>query len=169
LWQNGGMTSARWLDPEERQAWLALLAVSTLLPGTLDAPLYREGRLTLFDYHVLAMLSEAPDRSLPMSELASRTYSSLSRLSHVVKKLQGRGWVERAQCAEDARVTMALLTEAGMEAIQSLAPGHVEAVRQAVFDGLDRRDVQDLERIGKKIVQQLEPGSWVLREPRLNA
>lgn len=163
------MTDARWLDPEERQAWLALLAVTTLLPGNLDGALQRQGRLTLFDYHVLAMLSEAEDRSLPMSELASRTYSSLSRLSHVVKKLEQRGWVARRQSSEDARVTTAVLTGEGFAAIEQMAPGHVESVRQAVFDGLDHRDVADLERIGKKIVQQLEPSSWVLREPRINS
>ncbi|MFD1212306.1 MarR family winged helix-turn-helix transcriptional regulator [Arthrobacter sp. GCM10027362] len=163
------MTSARWLDPEERQAWLALLAVTTLLPGNLDGALQREGRLTLFDYNVLAMLSEAEGRSLPMSELASRTYASLSRLSHVVKKLEQRGWVTRSQCAEDARVTMAALTGEGFAAIEQMAPGHVESVRQAIFDGLDRRDVADLERIGKRIVQRLEPSSWVLREPRINS
>jgi DNA-binding MarR family transcriptional regulator len=163
------MNDARWLDPEERQAWLALLAVTTLLPGNLDGALQRQGRLTLFDYNVLAMLSEAEGRSLPMSELASRTYSSLSRLSHVVKKLEQRGWVARTQCSEDARVTTAVLTEGGFAAIEQMAPCHVESVRQAVFDGLDRRDVADLERIGKRIVQRLEPSSWVLREPRLNS
>ncbi|WP_264670169.1 MarR family winged helix-turn-helix transcriptional regulator [Arthrobacter sp. VKM Ac-2550] len=163
------MTSARWLDPEERQAWLALLAVTTLLPGNLDGTLQREAKVTLFDYNVLAMLSEAEDRSLPMSELASRTYSSLSRLSHVVKKLELRGWVKRSPCAEDARVTMATLTEDGYSAIEQLAPAHVESVRDAVFDGLDHKDVADLERLGKKIVQRLEPSSWVLREPRINS
>ncbi|MCG2623239.1 MarR family transcriptional regulator [Arthrobacter sp. I2-34] len=163
------MTDARWLDPEERQAWLALLAVTTLLPGSLDGTLQRQGRLTLFDYTVLAMLSEAEGRCLPMSELASRTYSSLSRLSHVVKKLEQRGWVARSQSREDARVTTAALTEDGYAAIERLAPCHVESVRQTIFDGLDRRDVADMERIGKKIVQRLEPTSWVLREPRLNS
>jgi DNA-binding MarR family transcriptional regulator len=163
------MTDPRWLDPQERQAWLALLAVTTLLPGALDGTLQRQGRLTLFDYHVLAMLSEAEGRSLPMSELATRTYSSLSRLSHVVKKLEQRGWVARSQCSEDARVTTAALTGEGYAAIEQLAPCHVESVRQLVFDGLDRQDVADLERVGKKIVQRLEPSSWVLREPRLDS
>ncbi|GLB69230.1 MarR family winged helix-turn-helix transcriptional regulator [Arthrobacter mangrovi] len=163
------MTSARWLDPEERQAWLALLAVTTLLPGNLDGVLQQEAKVTLFDYTVLAMLSEAEDRTLPMSELASRTYSSLSRLSHVVKKLEQRDWVTRSQCKQDARVTMATLTEQGFKTIEESAPAHVESVRKVVFDGLDRRDVADLERIGKKIVQLLEPASWVLREPRLNS
>ncbi|EMY36094.1 MarR family transcriptional regulator [Arthrobacter crystallopoietes BAB-32] len=162
------MTSARWLDPEERQAWLALLAVTTLLPGKLDAVL-QQAKVTLFDYNVLAMLSEAEDRTLPMSELASRTYSSLSRLSHVVKKLEQRGWVSRSQCADDARVTMATLSDQGFKTIDELAPAHVESVRQVIFDGLDRRDVADLERIGKKVVELLEPTSWVLREPRLNS
>ena len=80
--------SGPWLTPQERSAWLALYAVATRLPGTLDADLFRRARITLFDYHVLAMTSEAEGQQLAMSELASRSNASLSRLSHVVKKLE---------------------------------------------------------------------------------
>ncbi len=89
------MTEPRWLNADERRAWLALLSINTLLPAALDTQLQAAGKLSLFDYNVLAMLSEAEGRFLPMSELAARTSASLSRLSHVVTKLQRRGWVER--------------------------------------------------------------------------
>lgn len=153
----------RWLNPEERAAWLALLSITTLLPGALEAPLQQAAKLSLFEYNVLAMLSEADGEALPMSELAARTSASLSRLSHVAKKLQGRGYVERSVHVDDARVTQAAITDAGMSLIRGLAPMHVETVRELVFDPLDARDVAALARIGRKLVQGLDESHWTLR------
>lgn len=155
----------RWLSADERAAWLALLSATTLLPGALEGPLQQAAKLSLFDYNVLAMLSEASSRTLPMSELAARTSASLSRLSHVVKKLQARGLVERATHAEDARVTAATITSGGVALIEELAPLHVETVRGLVFDRLDGEDVADLARIGRKLVRGLDEGHWILRTP----
>lgn len=160
------MTEARWLTAQERRAWLALHAVSSLLPATLDAHLFRESRITLFDYHVLAMLSESdstdPPMSLPMSELAARSTASLSRLSHVVKKLEGRSWVTRVPSSADGRVTTASLTPAGFEMLAELAVAHVTQVRSAVFDSLDAQDVTDLERIALKILSGMDGEHWIL-------
>lgn len=157
------MTKTRWLSAQERECWLALMAVSMQLPSLLDSELHRQARITLFDYHVLAMLSEAEGRMLPMSELAGRTNASLSRLSHVVKKLEGRGWVERSQSAADARVTVAHLRDAGMDMLADLAPEHVNSVRNLIFDGLTDDDVADLARIGRKLIGRLEPEHWIFR------
>lgn len=158
------MTQPRWLNADERRAWLALLSINTLLPSALDTQLQAAGKLSLFDYNVLAMLSETEGRYLPMSELAARTSASLSRLSHVVTKLQKRGWVERQGHPRDARVTVAHLTEAGMATIVSLAPGHVESVRALMLDSLTPDDVSDLARIGEKIVARLDNNHWILRD-----
>ncbi len=158
------MAPPRWLTPDERRAWLALYAVSTLLPGTLDGHLFREARITLFDYHVLAMLSESEDGSLPMSELAARSNASLSRLSHVAKKLEARGWLSRSPSTHDGRVTTAVLTGEGMEAVQRLAVKHVDKVRELVFDSLDKRDTADLERVGRKILAAIQSDHWILGE-----
>lgn len=157
------MTDNRWLSAQERECWLALMAVSMQLPSLLDSELHRQARITLFDYHVLAMLSEAEGHLLPMSELAGRTNASLSRLSHVVKKLEGRGWVERSQSPEDARVTVAHLCDAGMTMLARLAPEHVSSVRRLIFDGLAEEDVQDLARIGRKLVGRMDPDHWIFR------
>jgi DNA-binding MarR family transcriptional regulator len=158
------MTQPRWLNADERRAWLALLSINTLLPSALDTQLQSAGKLSLFDYNVLAMLSESEGRYLPMSELAARTSASLSRLSHVVTKLQKRGWVEREAHPGDARVTVAHLTDAGMSTIVSLAPGHVESVRTLMLDSLTPDDVADLARIGEKIVARLDNNHWILRD-----
>ncbi|MHA7141150.1 MarR family winged helix-turn-helix transcriptional regulator [Arthrobacter sp. Sr33] len=159
------MSGVRWLNPEERQAWLALYAVTTMLPGTLDAHLFRQAKITLFDYHVLAMLSETDDLTLAMSELAARSNASLSRLSHVVKKLEQRGWVSRCPSASDGRVTTARITEDGLTNLQLLAREHVDHVRESVFDALTDDDVRDLERIGKKILARLDSTHWILNQP----
>lgn len=157
------MNEPKWLSPVERDAWLALVSVTTLLPAALDSELQIQAKITLFDYNVLAMLSEAPEHILAMSELASRTSASLSRLSHVVKKLEGRGWVQRSRSPEDARVTIAQLSDEGWEMVQTLAPEHVGSVRQLIFQGLDEADIAELARIGQKLVGRLAPDHWILR------
>jgi DNA-binding MarR family transcriptional regulator len=134
------------------------------LPGELDSRLQREAGLTLFEYHALAMLSEVADRTLPMTALAQSAYSSLSRLSHVVKKLEARGFVTRRRSRADARVTVVELTDDGMQLIEGLAPTHVGDVRDLVFDTLDERDVADLVRVGRKIVAHSDPENWTLTQ-----
>jgi DNA-binding MarR family transcriptional regulator len=156
----GGETG---LTAEQQKAWLALLGVSVLLPGALDARLRRDAGITSFDYGVLAMLADAPARTLRMSELAHRTNASLSRLSHVVAKLEGRCWVRRHPCPEDGRVTLASLTDDGWAAMARLTPGHVAAVRALVFDALSEEDVEDLKRIGGRILRRLDPASLLVR------
>ncbi|WP_073708012.1 MULTISPECIES: MarR family winged helix-turn-helix transcriptional regulator [Glutamicibacter] len=151
-----------WLSQPERDAWLGLHAVMTLLPAALDSDLQGLEGITLFDYHMLAMLSEAKDHQLTMTTLASHTSASLSRLSHVVKKLEKRGWVIREQSPEDARVKIASLTQEGWEAVQQMAPHHVASVRGLLFDTLDDKDVKDLTRITRKITTSLDADNWIL-------
>ena len=158
------MTEPRWLNADERRAWLAILSINTLLPAALDSQLHNAGKVSLFDYNVMAMLSEAEGHFLPMSQLAARTSSSLSRLSHVVSKLEKRGWLERRPHPRDARVTTAHLSDVGMSTLVELAPGHVEAVRTKFLDALTDRDVNDLARIGEKIVARLDDDHWILRD-----
>ncbi len=156
-------TEPQWLTPEERAAWLAILSITTLLPGSLEAPLQQAAKLSLFEYNVLAMLSEAEGHVLPMSELAARTSASLSRLSHVAKKLQARGFVVRSTHTDDARVTRATITDAGVKLVRELAPAHVASVRTTIFNQLDERDTASLARIGRKIIRGLDETHWTLR------
>jgi DNA-binding MarR family transcriptional regulator len=146
----------RWLDDDEQRAWLRLAGVMLKLSPALDSQLQRDSDLTHFDYLCLAMLSESEDRTLPMSELAVRTNASLSRLSHVVSKLERRGWVARTPSPHSRRVTLVRLTEDGWQVLVTAAPGHVETVRSLVFEGLEREDVAALERIAGHIVDRIE-------------
>lgn len=149
------MDDTRWLDDDERRAWLQLAGVMLKLAPALDSQLQRDAGMTHFQYLCLAMLSEAADRTLPMSELAGQVNASLSRLSHVVKKLEDRGWVERFPSPDSRRVTMARLTGAGGQVLVATAPGHVATVRSLVFDGLDRDDVAALERVAGHVVARI--------------
>ena len=146
-----------WLDDEQRAAWVKLVAVTELLPGVLDTQLRRDSGLTHFEYFVLAMLSESPERSLRMTSLAHQTNATLPRLSHVVARLENRGLVERFPCAEDGRATNAKLTDAGWAAIVAAAPGHVANVRRHVIDVLSPEQLRQLEGIMATLLERLDP------------
>ena len=146
-----------WLTEDERATWVRLVAVVELLPGALDSQLRRDANLTHFEYFVLAMLSEAAERTLRMTSLAQRTNATLPRLSHVVRRLEGRGLVERFPCAEDGRATNARLTPAGRDAVVAAAPGHVGAVRRHVLDPLTPQQLEQLRGIGDALLTRLDP------------
>jgi DNA-binding MarR family transcriptional regulator len=150
------MDAPDWLDDHEQRAWRALAAVVLKLPGDLETQLHRDAGMSHFEYWVLAILSETPGRSLRLSQLAEQSNASLSRLSHVITRLQKRGWVERRPCPGDARSTLAVLTEAGYQHLVAAAPGHVAAVRRAVFDGLDTDDVAELARLCESILDRID-------------
>ena len=147
----------RWLSEEERAAWVRLIAIVELLPGALDAQLRKDSDLTHFEYFVLAMLSEAPDRTLRMTDLAQRTNATLPRLSHVVKRIEARGLVERFPCVEDRRATNAGLTPDGWDVVVAAAPGHVEEVRSLVLDPLTPKQIEQLQVIGDALLGTLDP------------
>ncbi|WP_030150759.1 MarR family winged helix-turn-helix transcriptional regulator [Oerskovia turbata] len=146
----------RWLSPRELRTWIRLQAVSELLPGVLDTQLQRDAQLTHFEYLVLAMLSEEPDRTLRMTDLAHKTNATLPRLSHVVKRLEGRGYVERTPCPEDRRATNAVLTDAGWDKVVATAPGHVGTVREHIIDRLTPEQVDQLDQIARSILESLD-------------
>ena len=147
---------ARWLDEDEQRTWRSFLATAELLNAALDRQLQRDAGITLASYVVLAMLSEAPDRSLRMSELAAAANASPSRLSHSVARLQERGWIRREPASEDGRGTVAVLTDAGRDMLVRTAPGHVGAVRDHVFDRLTRDQVRTLGEICATILDSLD-------------
>ena len=147
----------RWLDDDELEAWMRLVALVELLPGVLESQLKRDSDLTHFEYVVLSMLSEAPDRRLRMSVLGAATNATLPRLSHVVSRLEDRGLVRRVPCPADRRATNAELTAEGWELVVEAAPGHVEQVRAAVFDALSPDQVAQLSQISAAVLGRLDP------------
>jgi DNA-binding MarR family transcriptional regulator len=156
VWETRGV-DVEWLTDEERAAWVRLIALVELLPGALDGQLRRDAGLSNFEYFVLAMLSEAPDRVLRMTDLAARTNATLPRLSHVVSRLADRGLVERRPCPGDRRATNARLTDVGWRTLADAAPGHVQHVRQNVIDALTPEQVGQLAGIAEAILGRLDP------------
>ncbi len=156
----------QWLTRDEREAWLRLIAVVQLLPGALETQLRTDSGLTHFEYFVLAMLSEAPDRTLRMTSLAARTNATLPRLSHVVRRLEDRGLVRRFPCPQDGRATNAQLTEPGWATVVAAAPGHVAHVRRQVIDALDVRQVRQLAEITEAILGRIDPDGVVMAPQR---
>jgi DNA-binding MarR family transcriptional regulator len=146
-----------WLTDAERAAWVRLIAIVELLPGALDAQLRKDAGMSHFDYFALAMLSEAPDRTLRMTELATLTNATLPRLSHVIKRLEGRGLVERVPCPDDGRATNAVLTQAGWGSVVEAAPGHVALARELVIDRLTSPQVEQLRTLGDAVLAALDP------------
>lgn len=155
--------NTRWLESGELAAWIPLAAALEALPGLLDTQLRRDSGLTHFDYRVISLLSETEGHALRLSALAGLTNSSLPRLSHVIDRLEARGYLERSACPSDKRATMAQLTDTGMAKVEEAAPGHVEAVREYVFDALRPEQVQQMREIFEPMAQRLHPGGEMSR------
>ena len=145
----------RWLDEEEQAIWRAFLDANRLLFERLDRELQADAGMPHAYYEILVRLSEAPDRTMRMRDLAERCLSSRSRLSHAVARLEATGWIERRDTDRDRRGTLAVLTPAGYSALEKAAPGHVEAVRRHVFDCLSPSQLAQLGRISRAIADPL--------------
>jgi DNA-binding MarR family transcriptional regulator len=145
----------RWLDDEEQRTWRSFLTANRLLLDRIDRQLQQDSGLPHTYYEILVRLSEAPDRTLRMSELASSSLSSRSRLSHAVARLEEAGWVRRRACPTDRRGSFAELTDEGMAQLEAAAPGHVESVRRYLFDPLSREQQAALHGICDALVAHL--------------
>lgn len=146
----------RWLTEEELASWFPLAGVMLKLNPALDSQLQRDSDMTHFDYLCLAMLSEESEWTSTMSALAARTNASLSRLSHVITKLEKRGWVCRSRSDVSRRVTMVRMTDEGYAKLVAAAPGHVETVRSLIYEGLTVEDVAHLRRLMAHILERIE-------------
>ena len=151
------MEDPNWLTADQIEDWRALVALTLALPAALDGQLKRDGCVTSFEYHVLAALSDSPERSLPMSVLASLANGSMSRVSHVVARLEQAGWVERGASQLTGCRTDAHLTEAGWQKLQQTAPAHVQEARRLVVDVLSPEEFKALGTAARKIVQVADP------------
>jgi DNA-binding MarR family transcriptional regulator len=150
----GTQEPPRWLSDEEQQAWRATVNLSQLLVRQLDRDLNVHG-LNVHDYEILVELSEAPDHRLRMTDLADATSQSRSRLSHQISRMEARGLVRRDECEGDKRGTFAVLTPEGRDAIQRVAPYHVENVRRCFIDRLTPGQLEEIRGAFQPIVDYL--------------
>lgn len=142
----------RWLSGPEQQAWRAYIEASAVVGDALDAQLQRDAGMPHAYYELLVRLSEAPQRSMRMSGLATATKSSRSRLSHAVAALERRGWVRRDPVPTDRRGQVAVLTDEGFGALEQAAAGHVGAVRDVLVDALSAEQVDQLRQICQAVL-----------------
>jgi DNA-binding MarR family transcriptional regulator len=150
----------RWLDADEEQAWRALALMMDKLRWALECQLERDSDLSFIEYHALARLSEEPGHTLRMSELAAVTNASLSRLSHLVKRLESWGFVRRQADPANGRVTNAILTEAGYAKLVASAPSHVACVRQLVIDEFSPAELTRLRTAAERITARVGASAW---------
>ncbi len=146
----------KWLTPAELASWLSVVRLMTWLPWSIDQQLQRDSKLRMVEYQVLAMLSESPARTMRMSSLAEVTNASLSRLSHLVERLERRGFVHREPDPTDGRFTNAILTEKGFQALAEAAPGHLAHVRYLVIDVLSPEQLRRLGRDADRIMSHID-------------
>ncbi|MFC3348575.1 MarR family winged helix-turn-helix transcriptional regulator [Streptomyces echinoruber] len=147
----------RWLTDEEQVVWRSFLDATRLLDDHLDRQLQRDAGMPHLYYGLLVVLSETPRRRMRMTELARQAKITRSRLSHAIARLEKNGWVRRENCPSDKRGQFAVLTDAGLEVLRQAAPGHVAAVRQALFDRLTPEQQKSLGEIMQIVAEGLQP------------
>jgi DNA-binding MarR family transcriptional regulator len=147
--------SPRWLDDEQQAAWRAFNGAMVRLRWALECELQRDAGLSFLEYHALARLSEMPEHTMRMSELAEVTDSSLSRLSHLIKRLEARQLVRRQTDPVDGRYTNAILTPGGLELLVASAPAHVAKVRELVIDALTPAQLRQLRAASERILDRI--------------
>jgi len=123
-----------WLTDEQQRIWRDYLAMATRLQTAMHRQLQQDCELSLSDYDVLVALSERGP--LRINELGEALAWEQSRLSHQLRRMRGRGLVMRHGSDDDRRGAIVELTVGGRAALEAAAPGHVQLVRSAMFDGL---------------------------------
>ncbi|MDQ2811170.1 MAG: MarR family transcriptional regulator [Actinomycetota bacterium] len=145
-----------WLTDEEQQAWRGLLQMTSQLNARMNRQLQDDYGISLADYEVLVVLSEATDDRPRVFELASGLAWEQSRVSHQLARMQRRGLIARQECPADARGAFVVLTETGRAAIERAAPAHVQTVRQLVFAGLSRDQLAALTAVSSSVLSRLQ-------------
>ena len=154
--RSGDEQAVRWLTAAEVDSWLSLVRLMTWLPWSIDQQLRRDANLGMVEYQVMARLSHSPERTLRMSSLADLANSSLSRLSHLVKRLEDRGLVRREPDPADGRFTNAILTADGLRTLTEAAPAHVAHVRSLVIDVLSPEQLRRMGLAADRIMSRID-------------
>lgn len=160
------MTDVPWLDEHQQRVWRSWLQVNIRLNAALHRQMQADAGLSLPDFEVLVLLTDDPAERIRVSDMARALQWERSRLSHHLTRMEKRGLVERAECPEDGRGAVVLLTPAGREAIEQAAPAHVRTVRALFVDRLDARDLSDLDRIVAKLLTETDVAPGVPAQQR---
>lgn len=143
------------MTAKEQEAWRLYLDGNNRLMSALNRSLNDRHDLSLAEYRILVLLSEAPDGSLRMSDLADGVLSSRSRLTHQIRRMEQEGMVERSSCPEDGRGVLAAITDEGRRRLKEAAPTHVGDVRAHLVDLLSADELETLGRIFARVEESL--------------
>jgi DNA-binding MarR family transcriptional regulator len=154
--RGGEEPAVPWLTAAAVDSWLSVVRLMTWLPWSIDQQLRRDANLGMVEYQVMARLSQCPERTLRMSSLADLANASLSRLSHLVKRLEERGLLRREPDPADGRFTNAILTDKGFQALAEAAPGHVAHVRALVIDALSPEQLRRMGLAADRIMSRID-------------
>ncbi len=146
----------RWLSADEQRLWRGWLRLNAQLGATLQRELQDDAGLSNPDFEVLVNLTDTEEGRLRVSDLAQRMLWERSRVSHHVTRMERRGMVERVECPSDRRGAFVVITPEGRAAIEGAAPGHVDAVRRLVFDGLRDDDVATMSALVDKLLARVD-------------
>ena len=148
-------TDTPWLTAEQQRVWRALLGGITVLMDQLDRDLRTQHDLSMGEYEILVRLSEAPDRSIRMAELAAAVAHSRSRVTHTISRLERDGIVRRDQAADDGRGVRAALTDHGFSVLEKAAHTHVRGVHDYLIENAPPEEFAALGRIMDRVTQTL--------------
>jgi DNA-binding MarR family transcriptional regulator len=135
------------LSSTQQAAWRAFIESSWALHNRLEDDLRAATGLSMADYHVMVVLSEAPGHRIRMGELASRLVFSPSRCTYQITSMAKRGLVRKQSCSDDGRGQEAVLTDAGLAALTAAAPLHLATVRETFIDDLDDAELATITRV----------------------
>jgi len=150
------MSETRWLNDAEQSMWRRYRNMNQLLELAIERQLQRDASMSQSDYAVLVTLSESDGSGLRARDLGAALGWDRSRVSHQVRRMEGRGLVAKSECAEDGRGTIVTLTDEGSRAITAVAPKHVEKVRELFIDVLTAEEVRDLTDVFERVVTRID-------------
>jgi DNA-binding MarR family transcriptional regulator len=144
-----------WLDEDEHRTWRSVLRMHTQLTTALAQALKTDSDMSISDYEVLAILSEAPDGVLRARELRCELQWEKSRLAHHIRRMEQRGYVRRDICSDDPRAPLVSITDTGLAAIRAAAPAHVARVRELFFAALAPAQAQAMREATDAVLNNL--------------
>jgi DNA-binding MarR family transcriptional regulator len=143
------------LSSREEELWRIIMRIVKVMPRQLDADLVKGVGMTASEYTTLMMLSEAPNRELRMSDLASATGLSASRTTRLVDELKSRGLVTKTASSSDARANVTRLTSRGMSKLKAAWPVHLKSARTHFLDHLPPKSVDCVRKGLTRVAEHL--------------
>ncbi|APT84771.1 MarR family winged helix-turn-helix transcriptional regulator [Corynebacterium aquilae] len=153
------MTDTHWLTPEQQRMWRLLLDAHAVIFRRIDEQLHTDSELGSSEYSVLVRLSEAPETTLRLNQIGTYLGWDRSRCSHLIRRMEKRGLVDKKTCAEDGRGILVSLTDLGAERLSAAAPGHADLVKSMIFSDLSSDDIETLSTFYRRIIERRDLGN----------